>query len=87
MHIRPLHYNGPFHKCSCFSQIERDVPDLSDLASVLIGVYSICKINLQGSDLVVAESSLKELPSIISVLDSLSEYCKAFPQMTEVSIT
>ncbi|GIX63507.1 uncharacterized protein BcabD6B2_29420 [Babesia caballi] len=65
------------------AQVERDVPDLSDIAAVLIGVYSTCKLNLQGSELVVPQSSLKELPSVISVLDSLATYFQELPKKAD----
>ncbi|CDR93826.1 hypothetical protein, conserved [Babesia bigemina] len=67
-------------RCRRYQQVERDLPDLSDVTAVLIGVYSICKIYMQGSDLVVPQSSLKEISSVSSVMDALLHYLRASPQ-------
>ncbi|GBE61029.1 hypothetical protein, conserved [Babesia ovata] len=70
-------------RCRRYQQVERDLPDLSDITAVLIGVYSTCKIYMQGSDLVVPQSSLKELSSVSSVVDSLSSFLQASPQRVD----
>ncbi|ORM41821.1 uncharacterized protein BXIN_0587 [Babesia sp. Xinjiang] len=70
-------------RCRRYQQVERDTPDLSDIAAMLIGVYSTCKLSLQGSPLVIAEASLKELPSVTSVVDALSSYIQASPHSTD----
>ncbi|AFZ78958.1 hypothetical protein BEWA_017990 [Theileria equi strain WA] len=71
-------------RCRRYQQIERDIPDLSDLASVMIGVHSICKIHIDGSDLVVPEFAFRELPSVIKMLDALGKYFKDNPTVVEI---
>ncbi|GFE55129.1 hypothetical protein BaOVIS_025330 [Babesia ovis] len=70
-------------RCRRSQQVERDVPDLGDIAAMLIGVYSTCKLHLKESPLVVAQYSLRELPSVMSVTDALLSYIQALPQGTE----
>ncbi|KAK1443970.1 hypothetical protein BgAZ_208460 [Babesia gibsoni] len=70
-------------RCRHYQQVERDVPDLSDIAAIFIGLHTTCKLKLKGSDIIVEDESLSELPSAISVLESMSTYFKTFPRVSE----
>uniref|UniRef100_A0A3B0MQI4 Uncharacterized protein n=1 Tax=Theileria annulata TaxID=5874 RepID=A0A3B0MQI4_THEAN len=71
-------------RCRRYQQVERGVPDLSDLGAVMIGMYSICKIHLNGNDLIVSEFAFRELFSVNSVLNSLKKYFKDFNIETNI---
>ncbi|UKJ90106.1 hypothetical protein MACJ_001034 [Theileria orientalis] len=71
-------------RCRRYQQVEHDVPDLSDLASVMIGMYSICKIHLDGNELVVPEFAFRELQSVTSLLGRLNQYFKDYNIETNI---
>ncbi|KAK2195303.1 hypothetical protein BdWA1_002976 [Babesia duncani] len=64
--------------------VERDPADLGDLSSILIGVYTMCKLVIEESELINPSYALKELGSVTSILDQLNEYYKQHPRNTEI---